>query len=369
MSPENSTDSAYALIPIVSFKILMFSNIPFTFITIFIIAFYFNKLRTSLGSRNIQDISPESRKDRRIRILVLKFIILILLIELSTNVCGGFGGLVYGFIPRYEQRSITPTNSCQVNRDVDFQMELFPISWFAFLPDLLDISIIQLLLPTVSLLLNVLRRAYLDYPYRTIIKRWMCIILIRGCILFLLLSYFQTVYIGISILPIIFIVDFSFYIKHSRECHSLLRSRMEVARVLSSRREYRDKSRVLYQYRVTSAYTTLTFFILTLKYCLYGLKNSIHGLTRMLCLVNLITFGFFPVIVFSSNALNALNALSLYLFIAFHFLDLLYQILISFAYFLVLFAIGIRFYKQQNKFKYINTSIRPLLNGYHRTVD
>ena len=362
---KNYTDKISNSISLLD-KIFLFSNIPFTIITVFIITFYIQKLNSVIRVRNIPN---NMQKHQKIRILVLTFVNVILQLELLSNISAALSGLVYGFLPIYNQNAISHTNSCQVNVAVDFQMQLFPKGWFAYLPAMLSISLIQFLQPTVSLLLNVLRRAYLDYPYRTIIKRWMCIILIRGCILFLLLSYYQTVYIGISILPIIFIVDFSFYIKHSREFHSLLRSRMEVARVQSSRREYRDKSIVLFQYRITSSYTILTFSILTLKYCTYGIRFFIHGSIRLLCLNNFVTFGYSPLIFFNSNILDILNNVYFYLFVIFHCLDFLYQILVSFAYCIVCIGIAINFYRKTKKYKHINRSIQPLISFYHKNLN
>ena len=346
-------------------KRFLFTNIPFIVVTIFIIIFYLRKLKYLIRAR----VAENMQKDRKIRILVYTFINIILLIEFASNVCAALSGLVYGFLPSYNQNTISHTNSCQVNVEIDFQMQLFPRGWFAYLPGLLTVSTIQLLQPTVSLLLNVLRRAYLDFPYRDTIKRWMCIILLRATILFVLLSYYQTVYIGISILPILYIIDFIVYIKYSRGFYSLLKSRMEVARVQSSREEFRQSSIVFLQYRITSRYTTFTFFILTMKYCIYGIRFSSHGCIRVLCLLNAVTLGYSPLVIFDTETMDVLNNEYFYLFVIFHCLDFLYQILVLFAYCSVCIAIAISLFRQVKRYKQVNKYIHPLLDIYHGTIN
>ena len=351
------------------YKIIVFNNIPFIFIAVLILMYYLHALRVKIRQRNIPDYNTGNEKAGKINILVHKFIFVMLLIELSTNTTAIITGMIYGFDPQYDQKIIPPLNSCRTNPELDFQLRNYSKGWFSFLPAMVNFSITQFLQPTVSLLLNVLRRAYLDYPYRNIIKRWMYIILIRGCILFLLLSYYQTVYIGISILPIFYIVDFIIYIKSSRSFYSLLKSRMEVARLHSSRREYRDKYRVLHQYRVTSAYTTLTFFILTLKNSLYGTLLFINGSIRTFCLMNSITLGYSPLIFYSTTTIKAVFNFSFYFFAISRCLDSLYQALISLAYLLVCVGIGIRVYRRTERFNQINRSINRLVTHYHRTLD
>ena len=371
MLPENSTDDGKADIMKISYKILIFSNIPFIIISVFIMIYYVNKWRLMFRKRviavyknklkNVDSDPSILMKDRQLRILVFKFIFIIILIELSSNIFAASSGIVYGFIPIYDQRHIPQMNSCQINIEIDFQMQSFPKGLLAYFPTILNISLTQFLQPTVSLLLNVLRRAYLDYPYRTIIKRWMYIILIRGCILFLLLSYYQTVYIGMSILPIFYIVDFINYIKNSRNFYLLLKDRAAVARFHSSRKEYRNKALVLYQYGKTASYTALTFFVLTLLYSTFGLKSSIHGATRSLCFF---TFGYSPLIVYTSAALTILNNVMKYLSVIVLCLDYLYQILISFAYCLVCIAIGLGVYSETKQINKINNTTTLMVTRY-----
>ena len=350
------------------FRIYMLSNIPFTIISTFILGYYILRLVGLFRDRKVLDQSWEVIKAYKIKILIHKFIIAILLIEFSSNIFGGLSGLVYGFVPIYGQKPVPFTNSCHINIQIDFLMQKFPKGWFAYFPGLLNTSIILTLQPTVSLLLNVLRRAYLDRPYRTIIKRWMCIILLRGCILILLFCFYQTIYIGIITLPIFYIIDFTVYNVNSRHFYFLLKGRMEFARVHSSQVEYKSELMVFQQYKLTSVYTTLTFFTLTMLYTIFGIEFTIHGSIRTSCFMNTITLGYFPKIFYDSAALDILNIIIFHLFLIVLSLDYLYQFLISFAYILVCIAIVIKFFRQIRMYKQINKSIQSQLTEYHNDL-
>ena len=369
MSLENQTEKLVEVVLTLN-KVFMFSNIPFIILTGIIFAFQFHSLKSLIrSSANIDNESFEHKKARGIKILVLKFINAILFIELLRNISGLLTGLIYGYDSFYTQIVITHMNSCEINIEIDFELQLFPKGWIIHLPVVFYATINLLLQPIVSLLLAVLRRAYLDRPYRTIIKRWSWILSIRTCILFALMSYYRTVYIITSLVPIFYIVDFIIYIRQSSKFHGFLKNRMEVARVQSDdRREFRDKSTVFLQYRITSFCTTLTFSILTLAYIVYGIK-SLYGSVRILCFLNFITFGYTPLIFFNnSSILILLNKISLYLFIIYHGMDLFYQLLISIAYLLVCIAIGIRIRRRLKNFKQINRIIHQLVENYHKTV-
>ena len=366
MNSRNNTEGHSVLIQFLYISDLLI-DAPFTVIIVFISIFFIRRLWMLSQHSNPED-GFERKKDKRIKILVLKFIIIILLIEFSSNLCGMLSGIVYGFVPIFDKNDISPLNNCRTNEEVDFIMQLFPRGWFAYLPTMLHISIVQFLQPTVSLLLNVLRRAYLDRPYRAVIKRWMCIILLRSCIFITLQIFYQTIYISFLMLPLFYIIDFKVYLTHSRRFYSLLKSRMEIARLHSCREEYQDKSMVFLQHRVTSSYTTLIFSILTLKYSIAGIRYIIHGSIRILCTFHSITLGYSPLIFYNLVTRQVLNRIELYFFFALHLLEIVLQLLISLAYVLVCIGIGIRLYIQMKNYKHINTIIRPLIIQYRSTV-
>ena len=318
--------------------------------------------------RNLQEENFERKKDRNIRILVLKFICVILMIEFYANLCSMLSGFILGYMPRYGLKSIPSIDSCRINVRLDLRMNEFPLALLAYLPSFLNISITPLLQPTVSLLLISLRRAYLDASYGNLVRFWFVVALLRSVVLFLMLSYYQTIAIGGFVIPIFHTIDYTVYLINSHRFHSLLKRRMEIARVQSSPAEYRDKLLVFNQYKITSAYTTLTFLIFTLKYSLYGIQESIHGSMRLFCFMHSITLGYSPLIFYNSNILGFLNRINFYLLSIAYYLDYGYQILISVAYLGVCAAIGIRLYRKMKKFKRINLSIRPLVERYHRTL-
>ena len=364
MNLENRTQTISA--DIVITKISLFSNIPFIILTIFIVAYYVHILKKMFQGRNLQEENFERKKDRNIRILVLKFICVILMIEFYANLCAMLSGIILGYDHMYSQKPIPLINSYRINVKMDYQLKMFPIELLAYLPSFLNISITPLLQPTVSLLLIALRRAYLDASYGNLVRFWFVVALLRSVVLFLMLSYYQTIAIGGFVIPIFHTIDYTVYLINSHRFHSLLKRRMEIARVQSSPAEYRDKLLVFNQYKITSAYTTLTFLIFTLKYSLYGIRTSIHGSMRLFCTMHYITLGFSPLIFYNSNILGALHRIEFYLSSTAYFLDYGYQILISVAYLGVCAAIGIRLYRKMKKFKQINLSIRPLVERYHR---
>ena len=364
---ENQTEHSSSYYATLLNTILLFSNIPFIIITIFVIAYYSYRIVALFRVRNIPDESLSKKEFRKTNILVYKFILIILLIELSSNILRALGGLVHGQFPTYQLQSIPLTNSCRVNVRMDFQMLLFPNGWFVNFLNLFEIFIIQTLQPTVSLLLYILRRKYLSLPYRNVCKRWFITILIRSCIIFLLFLFYKTFYFATFLITLSFLIDFIIYLINSKRFHSLLKNRKEVARLHSSPEEYRDKSRVLSQYKVTSLYTTVVFSILTMIYIFWGIKWIIHGFVRILCTINLITLGYSPLIFYDSTTLHIAHKVSFVLFFIIESLDYLYQILISFAYCTVCIGISIRLYRRVKRFKKINASIRPLVIQYQNT--
>ena len=116
-----------------------------TVITLLITLYFINRLRDSNRKSNCAEDSFERKKDKRIKILALKFIIIILLIEFSSNLCEMLSGIAYGFVPIFDKNNISPLNNCRTNEEVDFLMQLFPRGWFAYLPTMLHISIVQFL--------------------------------------------------------------------------------------------------------------------------------------------------------------------------------------------------------------------------------
>ena len=365
---ENQTEQSYTYYATLLNTILLFSNIPFIIITIFVIAYYSYRIVALFRARNIPDESLSKKEFRKTNILVYKFILLILLIELSSNILRAVSGWVNAQFPTYQLQSIPLTNSCRVNVRMDFQMEMYPNGLFAYFPSIFEIFIIQLLQPIVSLLLYILRRKYLSLPYKNVCKRWLITILIRSCIIFLLFLFYQTFYFATFLITLSFLIDFIIYLINSKRFHSLLKNRKEVARLHSSPEEYRDKSRVLSQYKVTSLYTTVVFFILTLTYIFWGIKLNIHGFVRILCTINLITLGYSPLIFYDSTTLHIAHKVSFSFFFIIESLDYLYQILISFAYCTICFGISIRLCRRVKRFREINTSIRPLVTNYHSTL-
>ena len=98
----------------------LYFNSPFTLITLLITLYFINRLRDSYRKLNCAEDSFERKKDRRIKILALslRFIIIILLIEFSSNLCEMLSGIVYGFVPIFDKNDISPLNNCRTNEEV-----------------------------------------------------------------------------------------------------------------------------------------------------------------------------------------------------------------------------------------------------------
>ena len=225
------------------------------------ILLYYVRYRVSMGkllarnSRSLDvSLSFHSRnKNLKFKVFVANFIILLLLLELLVHLTRAF----YFLIPKMKFLNFDNlTDSCQLSNNPALLAELHPKRWLIYSPLMLVICAELCTLPIVVLLISVLIQKFLDRPYRKRLRIGFGLILCQFIVCFSLFSFFQTQVLFYIPYMCLCVIDYFMYLYYARALHNVLCTRRNEARIhhLVDPQLFRERSLVLYQYRVTTIY-------------------------------------------------------------------------------------------------------------------
>ena len=361
-------------------KIRPFIIVPVLSIMLFVIAYFIHqKCRLIVQIQNVplstifQVNLNKVKKNLQIQSVIYNFILVIAFWELSVNLLWGVGQ-IYQYDILYIAKNSAPktmhlTNSCYTTDTILiglFRDEPF-VYWIS--------SFVEILLnqfpPLLCLFLIVLRRLFLDLPYKRWIIRYSIFIFCRFSGLILLSCFIQTFYLAhLLYLPFLF-VDFYIYITCCRSFYLLLKGRRDEARWHSTKLDYLNRSKVLNQFFYMQLFTIAAFILLIVDCLIDFSRVPIRVFITNPCLLDYISLGYFPSFSVSDSSKEISEVLiTKYLYIIQLICVGIVEVMMLLSYIVVCVGIVVKLIIRKRKFDHINDWItHPLMERYRASLE
>ena len=271
-------------------QILSFGIIFYLLIVAFTISYFFYKKYLILGKiRNVPHHTIFSidltkvKKNLQIKSMIYNFILIISSIECVTFTVWG---IIFVYTS-YRQHSVNYYNVVVlVSANSSCILQHTTLAHFIMnIATILALNVGTL----VALFFAVLRRAFINYPYRRLIKYFVLYILLRSIFL-IPLSYFlvTSYFVKIAFVPFL-ITDSYLYITSCRSFYILLKGRRDEARWHSSdstRRDYREKRKIAKHFLITQYGASIVIFSLFIIFTCNILIDIIRMILESECLLH-----------------------------------------------------------------------------------
>ena len=236
--------------------------------------------------------------------------------------------------------------------------------------DNLFICTVTLITPITGLFLIVLRRAYLNLPFKRWIIGYTIMLIIRFNLLFILASTNQIAYLIRLVHFPIGIIDFCIYISCSRSFYRLLKGRSFEARWHSTLSDYKIKRQIANQFLFAQVYTVFCFLLLLVAFLTDFLYTPLTIALYYPNFIHNISLGFFPTIVLPTQLQSIIYDLH-------HIANLIEIIVVAilfvvlyFGYFIICIAIIVKLICKRKRYNHVNDWVtRPLMEEYRATFD
>ena len=236
--------------------------------------------------------------------------------------------------------------------------------------DSLFICITILITPITGLFLIVLRRAYLNLPFKRWIIGYTIMLIIRFILLFILASTDQIVHLIHLVQFPIGLIDFCIYISCSRSFYRLLKGRSFEARWHSTRSDYKIKRQIANQFLFAQIYSVFCYSLIIVAFLTDFLYSLLTIAIYFPNFIHNISLGFFPTIVLPTQLQSTIYDLH-------HIANLIEIIVVailfavlSFGYFIICIAIIVKLICKRKRYNHVNDWVtRPLMEEYRATFD
>ena len=325
-----------------------------------LIYFLYQKYQIRIQIRNVPYSTifnidlDKVKKNLEIQSMVYNFVILMMMIEIITNVFLGIGAIGYSENVTSTDRNLTKFIIVEQN------------GYLHYIGNLSGITI-GFVFPILCLFLIVLRRAFINLPYKKWVWKYSVYILIRAIVMLILLWFEITFNIGMFMQLLLGIFDFYVYISCSRAFYVLLKGRRDEALYHSSRRDYLEKKRIAKQFFYTQVSTRFSGFLIIMLYISVFSTSIFHTFSHP-NFFKLMTFDYFPKFSSSWHAFafeiadisELIGSVLIYLI----------EIYIFFAYLFVTISILVKLFIRRKKFNHVNDWItRPLMERYRSNLE
>ena len=225
---------------------------------------------------------------------------------------------------------------------------------------------------TVScLFLIVLRRTYLNLPYKHWIKGYTLWIIVK--IILIITTSFLHPTSNLIILILIYPfcnIEWVVYISCCRSFYRLLKGRTFEAKWHSTRSDYIAKQRISTQFYYAQIYTIFLFSMMGLVYLLCLIEEFFIILYQETDYINQISIRAFHKDISTSKVQSSIHNIIHYNFIIIDISSILVFLTMFLGYFLVCIGIVIKFIRRKRKYKHVNDWItKPLMERYRATLD
>ena len=344
---------------------ITFLTLPFTFLSLGIFIFVSLHRKEIKYSSRFQFQFQNDNKNTDIKLMVNAFMLILLAVEIIHNILVTFSFILNSFIPNSKPPNLWHTN-CTIDNS-DILTLLHKQGWILLSPIDISYSSSSLLLSTLTLLLRVLKRRYINAPYHRIISNSILFITFRFLLLLTLFSSPYTYYFAL-VVKFTCIFDLFLYMYHSHSFYTLLKRRRLEAQWHLDSCDLRKQSRVCNQYFYTGILCAVIFAIFTAEHFLLCINGFLDIILQNTCVLSHYTLGYIPELTFDPRTQTVLSHLHTCLFITELTLGILHQVLTSTAYSIVLISYCIHFWKI-NFFPFcINGNTRVCMQEYNRTL-
>ena len=231
--------------------------------------------------------------------------------------------------------------------------------------------VLSTMLSVSCLFLIVLRRAYLNLPYKHWIKGYTLWIIFKIILLIIIWFLHPTSYLIILILIYPFgNIEWVVYISCCRSFYRLLKGRTFEAKWHSTRSDYIAKRRISTQFYYAQIYTIFLFSMIQLVYLLSFIGEFFIILYQETDYFNQISIRAFRKDILTSKVQSSILYIIHYNSVIIDISNILVFLTMSLGYFLVCIGIIIKFIRRKRKYKHVNDWItKPLMERYRATLD
>ena len=220
------------------------------------------------------------------------------------------------------------------------------------------------------LFLLVLRRLYLNLPYKHWIKFYKVWIAIK---LFPIISLPFDPFVNLAIYPLEFIIgiiDFVVYIHCCRTFSRLLKGRTMEAKWHSTASDYKIKRRISKQFYYAHKWTIFLFSLIIILYALRVCGESLLLLLYYADNLNTLSFKLFHRIVLPSKVRSIIQSIFYYNFAVLTTEAAILAVVVFAGYLLVCIGIVLKLIKRRRSYKHVNGWItKPLMERYRATLE
>ena len=357
-------------------KVTPLEIFPYTLIALFVIVYYsYQKYVTWIAIRNVphstifEEDLDKVKKNLKVKSMVYTFILILSVLEFVANI-----SIEGTLMSRYDFHN-TATNSVNVSnfcviRDPDLLRHLDNSTLLANITFHLTIVIISLFGPIISLFFIILRRIYLNHPFKQYVRNFTIYIVLRFLMMTILYCSIQTFYLAQMLLLPFGIIDFYIYLSSVRKLHILLKGFRDEARWHSTQQDYLIKKRSVTQFFYAQVLTVVVV-VLFLSHCFLELIEApVRIFAYNPCFLSYISFGYIPIFEIRTQIQLFASILNNYCFIIGFVIGSIFEVIMILTQLAIFLAILIKLVNRRRKFNHINDWItRPLMERYKATLD
>ena len=345
--------------------------VPYTLVALFVISYFaylkylirkeIQRLPTAIYGIDVNNL----RKNLQIKSMVYNFILIIFIIEFSTNIVVETEMLIIPTI-KPEDSWINLSNSCRIE---DFDLKVLGISstfFYSRTRNIAEVTFSELFI-LMALFYIILRRMYLNVPYHRHIRKYIIYIVIQFVVKCVLVSFMQTFYFGELLYLPFGMIDFVIYICASQKFYNLLKGMSNAASLHSSKSEFFQKKQTVRRF----FYTRLGTIVVILLFLIIALTVFIQGIFQIAtrCFLSYITSGYISSITLSDQVQELIEHISSKCFLTQTLVLFIVELIIIVVYLLLcvdIILIAIRKRRRYNSSNFL--FIRPLMEKYRRSL-
>ena len=356
-------------------RISPFLIVPYTFVILIILVYFiYKKWKVFVAIRNVPSTTifqinlSNVKKNLQITSMVYNFIIFLSASELIENLIWGIANIdIFDF--KISSYPVKITKSCTL-RDTD--LTGLVNSSPRLVHHFMNIGLVMLSLqPTIMcLFIIVLRRVYLNVPYRKWVQGYLVFILTRLIVLVLLTSFIQTWYVSQLLYFPLSCIDVYMYVVSTRKFYLLLKGRRDEAKFHFTKRDYRKKAIIVKRYFYGQIFTGILFALLFLNCTLTFISIPIRIAIFNPCFLNYISIGLIPDFNLSEYFDHIATEFNKSIYITQLINVGVIEVLLFLAYLVLCFIILIKLFVKRYKFKHVNALItKPLMEKYRNDLE
>ena len=226
------------------------------------------------------------------------------------------------------------------------------------------------LCPLMCLFLIVLRRAYINLPYKKWNRGYTLAILFRSFLLFTMFSFAQTVYLARMLFFLFSLIDVYIYVPSCKSFYVLLKGRSIEARWHSTQSDYRKKRQIVTQFFYAQIFTISGLLLLLFDYSILFIQTLLLIISRDPRFADTTSLSIFPKFFVSSAAISIIDYILYYSLGVQWIVTIIFQFFLFLSYALVCLAIIVKLIRKRKQYNKVNEwATKSLMEEYRATFD